>query len=93
MTDPDKLTIRKRVRAWSIESRRRTEKQVEAADERMRAMYEARVAGIPLDTIAADAGVDRSYVSRRTAQWARRHDLPVIFGPRHASRIAREATA
>lgn len=91
MTPEDKLAIRKRVKAWSDESRKRTDRQNDAAEERYRAFYEARLAGIPLDTIAHDAGVDRSFVSRKATEYARRNDLPVISGPRHASRIEKES--
>lgn len=91
MTPDEKLALRKRVKAWSIESRKRTENQNHAAEERYRAFYEARLAGIPLDTIAHDAGVDRSFVSRKATEYARRNDLPVVSGPRHASRIAKES--
>ena len=85
--DTDKLAIRKRVKAWSDESRKRTDRQNDAAEERYRAFYEARLAGIPLDTIAHDAGVDRSFVSRKATEWAKRNDLPPVVGPRHASRM------
>ena len=87
MTPEDKLAIRKRVKAWSDESRKRTDRQNVAAEERYRAFYEARLAGIPLDTIAHDAGVDRSFVSRKATEWAKRNDLRPVVGPRHASRM------
>ena len=87
MTPEDKLAIRKEVKAWSIESRKRTENQNHAADQRYAAFYRARLAGIPLDTIAHDAGVDRSFVSRKATEWAKRNDLPPVVGPRHASRM------
>ena len=67
MADPDKLTLRKGVKAWSVEARRRRALYEAATDARHRAMNEARVAGIPLDTIAADAGTDRSAVHRHIA--------------------------
>lgn len=87
MTPEDKLALRKRVKAWSQESRKRTARQNDAADERYRAFYESRVAGIPLDTIAHDAGVDRSFVSRKATEWAKRNGLPVMYAARYASRI------
>ena len=90
LTADEKLLIRKRVKAWSQERRRRNAAQHKAADEWRRAAWEARMAGIPLDTIAADSGVDRSYVSRHVTKWAKRHDLEVPTGARHASTLARQ---
>lgn len=84
MSDPDKLHLRKRVRAWSEEARRRRTLYEQATAERHAAMWEARQAGIPIDTIAADAGTDRSAVHRNIAKHATRNDLPVRKGPAYA---------
>lgn len=91
MTPEEKLAGRKRVKAWSIESRRRAAALNHAANERYRAFYDCRVMGVPLDTIAHDAGTDRSFVSRKATEYARRHDLPVVSGPRHASTMEQTA--
>ena len=90
LTPEEKLVIRKRVKAWSQERRRRNTAQHRAADEWRRAAWEARMAGIPLETIARDSDVDRSYVSRHVTRWAKRHDLEVPTGARHASTLARQ---
>ena len=77
MADPDKLTLRKGVKAWSVEARRRRALYEAATDARHRAMYEARVAGFPLDTIAADAELlDLLAVYRTVQSWTT--DSPVI---------------
>lgn len=84
--DPHKLHLRKAVKAWSVEARRRRALYEAATEHRHAAMYEARVAGIPIDTIAADAGTDRSAVHRNIVKHARRNDLPLPRGAAHASK-------
>ena len=80
-TAEEKLHARKQNKAWSEETRRREALYLEAVAHRYAAMYRCRRMGIPLDTIAADAGTDRSAVHRNIAKHAQRNNLPLPKGP------------
>lgn len=76
MTDEERMELRRTIAAWAEHGRQLRTAYNTAIDKRDGLMYQAALNGIPIKTIAADAGVGRNNTYTFIRRWSDRHNTP-----------------